>query len=99
MNPAWWGTHLLLLLLSWSGFLCLGLAMVRHQEDVFEEQRSRRFTRTVRSIGWLMLLVAGWLAVHQFGWGKGLAAYSGHTSVAAGLVLYFFVLITRLKQR
>lgn len=99
MEQAWWGSHIVLLLMSWLGFLCLGLAMVRHQEDVFEREMPVSVTRILRSIGWLLLVVAAVMAVQQFGWGKGLAAYSGHTSVAAGLVLYFFVLIARLKQR
>ncbi|NHC61530.1 DUF3325 domain-containing protein [Paenalcaligenes suwonensis] len=99
MEQAWWGSHIALLLMSWLGFLCLGLSMIRHQEDVFERALSTRVTRTLRGMGWLLLSVAAVMAVQQFGWGKGLAAYSGHTSVAAGLVLYFFVLLTRLKQR
>ena len=99
MDQAWWGTHVVLLLTSWLGFLCLGFAMVRHQEDVFERAMPIGVTRTLRSVGWLLLIVAAVVAVQQLGWGKGLAAYSGHTSVAAGLVLYFFVLIERLKRR
>lgn len=99
MEQAWWGSHIVLLLMSWLGFLCLGLSMIRHQEDVFERALPTRVTRTLRGMGWLLLSVAAVMAVQQFGCGKGLAAYSGHTSVAAGLVLYFFVLLTRLKQR
>ncbi|MGG4773105.1 DUF3325 domain-containing protein [Alcaligenaceae bacterium 429] len=99
MSQAWWGTHIAVLLLSWCGFMGLALAMIRHQEDVFDREMAPRFTYTMRVLGWLLLGVAAVVAVQQLGWGKGLAAYSGHTSIAAGLVLYFFVLIARWKRR
>ncbi len=84
VSPLW--AHGLLLGLSWAGFACLALAMERHQRDVFGRLLRTAARRRLRFAGWCLLGAALWRAVAGMGWGFGLAAYSGHTSLAAGLV-------------
>jgi len=87
--------HVLILFLCLGGFACLAMAMVRHQEDVLGHELPPGRTRTLRWVGWLLLLSALWLAVLAMGWAAGLVAYSGHTSAGAGLV---FIALMRLDR-
>lgn len=88
--------HLFLFLLCIGGFACLALAMERHQEDRFGRVLAPGHTRALRIAGWLLLVGALWLAIGAMGTGFGLVAYSGHTSLAAGLV---FVTLIALDRR
>ena len=94
-----WFIHGVVQLLSLTGFMCLALAMIRHQEDLFGKALRPPVTRGLRGAGWLLLLLALWQAVAGMGWGFGLTAYSGHTSVAAGLVYVVLLIDNRIKER
>jgi hypothetical protein len=78
--------HLLPFVLCLAGFGALALAMRRQQRDVF--RRSLRLTTIylLRVFATCALLVALALLVTWQGWGLGLVMFSGHTSLAAGIV-------------
>ncbi|OZI66883.1 DUF3325 domain-containing protein [Bordetella genomosp. 11] len=78
--------HLLVLMCCTAGFTALALATERQQEAVFGRHLPARGTRALRMAGWGVLALALGIVVAGQGWGLGLVSYSGHTSVAAGLV-------------
>ena len=86
-------THLMLFVLSLMGFAALALAMARHQENIFGRLLSSRATHMLRIAGWALLGIALFVAVRSQGWSFGLVSYSGHTSLAAGIV--FIALVVR----
>lgn len=92
-------THLSLFLLCVAAFAALALATDRAQQDVLGRELAPSATRRVRLLGWALLALALWLAVAAMGWGLGLAAYSGHTSAAAGLVFIALVAWNRRRSR
>ena len=83
--------HALLLLLCGAGFACLALAMERHQRDVLGRSLAPASSLRWRLAGWGLLLMALGVAIALRGLGLGLALYSGHTSVAAGVVVLALV--------
>lgn len=89
--------HAILFLLSLAAFSCLALAMERHQRDLLKKVLPPMPTRLLRGTGWALLLCTALLAVMQLGTGFGLASLSGHTSVAAGVVVLAMVSYQRRK--
>lgn len=89
-------SHLLTLLCCLAGFLALALATARQQEAIFGRPLPARETRAYRQAGWAALAVALLIIVACQGWGLGLVSYSGHTSLAAGLV--YLGLIARERR-
>lgn len=85
-------------LLCVASFAVLALSMPRQQDDLFGAPLASRATRAMRFAGWGGLVAALWLLVASQGWGLGLVSYSGHTSVAAGLVYLSLVAYQRRKQ-
>lgn len=79
-------------------FCALALATERHQMALFDRHLSTRAARALRIAGWCGLALALWLAVFQWGWALGLVHYSGHTSVAAGLVHGALIAIERRRH-
>lgn len=94
-----WAGHALVFAVALIGFACLALSMARHQEDIFGDELRAATTRGLRAGGWLLLVAGLGLAVRGQGWSFGLVAYSGHTSVAAWLVLIAMVIFNRLHPR
>ena len=92
-------THLTVLLLSTLGFAALALAMERHQEDLLGRALPANTAHGLRGIGWAALLLALGVIVSAQGWGVGLASFSGHTSLGAGLVFGALVIGTRRKAK
>ncbi|MBP2314330.1 DUF3325 domain-containing protein [Azospirillum soli] len=78
--------HLLPFVLSLAGFTALALAMDRQQRDVIGRSLPRSVTRALRIAGTCALLLALGVLVAWQGWGLGLVIFSGHTSLAAGVV-------------
>jgi hypothetical protein len=78
--------RLFVLLLSVGAFACLAMAMARHQETLLGRALPAAQSRGLRGAGWCGLAIALALAVDVQGWGRGLVAFSGTTSVAAGIV-------------
>jgi hypothetical protein len=79
-------TRLLVLLLCVGAFACLAIAMARHQETLLGRALPVSQSRCLRGAGWCALGIALALSVAGQGWGLGLVAFSGTTSVAAGIV-------------
>ncbi|MEC5397814.1 DUF3325 domain-containing protein [Uliginosibacterium sp. H1] len=88
-------SHLFTFLLSLAGFAALALAMSRHQREVFGKALGAMASRRWRVAGWVCLLLALAFVVAREGWGLGLVLYSGHTSLAAAIVLGALVLRDR----
>jgi len=81
------------------GFAGLAVAMERAQEDVLGRRLGIRLARLSRLAGWAWLgLALLWLVAWQ-GWGLGLVAYSGHTSLAAGVVFCGLIVLSRRRSR
>lgn len=79
-------SHLVALLLCVLSFGALALAMERHQHDVCGRALAGATTRWLRMAGWIGLALALYVLVQAQGWGMALVSFSGHTSLAAGLV-------------
>lgn len=78
--------HLLPFVLCLAGFALLASATHRQQVDLFGRALSRRDTLALRIAGALVLTLAMGLLVDWQGWSLGLTIFSGHTSLAAGIV-------------
>jgi hypothetical protein len=89
--------HLVALTMCIVGFAALALASERPQDDVFGHPLPLRCTQALRLAGWSFLVAAGLFLVRYQGWGMGLVSYSGHTSLAAGVV--FGILVVQLRVR
>lgn len=92
-------THLGIFVLCLAGFAALAMATDRAQGTVLGRELAPAATRRARTLGWLLLAAALWLAVADKGWGLGLVAYSGHTSAAAGAVFLCLVAWGRRHAR
>ncbi|CAM0122585.1 DUF3325 domain-containing protein [Stenotrophomonas geniculata] len=90
--------HVILFVLSLAAFSCLALAMERHQRDVLHRILSAQAVQQLRAVGWALLVFSAVFAMRALGVGSGLAALSGHTSVAAGVVVLAMVAHGRLNR-
>jgi len=89
--------HFLPFLLCLTGFVTLALAMDRPQETVFGYALPRARVTALRIVGaGLLWLALAWLTSRQ-GLGLGLVMFSGHTSLAAGLVFCALVCLERWR--
>lgn len=88
-------THLVALVICLASFLMLACATRRQQRDLFGAALSRSTTIAYRALGVAGLVVALGLLIASQGVGLGLVAFSGHTSLAAGIV--HLALIARVK--
>ena len=79
------------------GFAALALATERQQDELFGQPLAPTTTRALRLVGWSALLLALHFIVHAQGWDMGLVSYSGHTSLAAGVVLGGLITYGRLR--
>jgi len=90
-------SHTLPFLLCLAGFIALALAMDRAQETVFGRALPRTPIPALRALGTLLLWLALWVLVAWQDWGLGLVMFSGHTSLAAGVVFCSLVVIERWR--
>ncbi len=88
--------HLLPILLCMAGFAVLACAVGRQQDRLFGAALPVWVTKGLRLLGACSLLSALVVVVAQQGWGFGLVMYSGHTSLAAGIV---YCVLLRLSHR
>lgn len=79
-------THLLALALCLSGFAALALAMPRQQREIVGRLLPPGARYALRGTGAAALVLALGLLVGRQGLGLGLVMFSGHTSLAAGIV-------------
>ncbi|ANN79520.1 DUF3325 domain-containing protein [Bordetella flabilis] len=84
--------HLLTLCICILAFAALALAMTRHQEAIFRRELQAPIAHALRGAGWCGLALGLAIIVAGRGWALGLVAYSGHTSLAAGLVYVALVI-------
>lgn len=80
-------SHLFAFVSGLAGFAALGCAMHRQQRDLFGKALPPAATRPLRVAGSVALAAALGILVAQYGWGLGLVMFSGHTSLAAGVVV------------
>lgn len=92
-------SHLNILLLSILAFVCLALAMERHQEDLFGRQLNPGATKTLRVAGWVLLCTSLAVAVREPLWSIGLVAWFGCLSAGAGAVFGALVLVAQKPRR
>jgi hypothetical protein len=92
-------THLLALALCLTGFIALMLATRRQQRDLIGRSLPRASTLVLRLVGAGALVLALGLLVAWQGWGLGLVTFSGHTSLAAGLVYAVLVGVAGKQAR
>ncbi|MGQ9366417.1 DUF3325 domain-containing protein [Azospirillum sp. ST 5-10] len=79
-------SHLPPFVLCLVGFAALASAMDRQQHDLFGRPLPASTTRALRAAGACALALALTLLAAWQGWGLGLVMFSGHTSLAAGIV-------------
>jgi peptidoglycan/LPS O-acetylase OafA/YrhL len=91
-------SHLLALVLCLIGFGALACAMKRQQRDLFGKALGPARIRMLRLAGSAALLGALAVLVAQFGWGLGLVMFSGHTSLAAGVVVCVLIGYARTQD-
>lgn len=92
-------THLPPLFCCLVGFAALALAMPRPRELVWRKHVPAGTIGCLRMAGTAMLLLALGLLVGRHGWGLGLVAYGGHTSLAAGIVFWALIAHERMRAR
>lgn len=90
-------THFIALLLCVAAFGALALAMERHQHDICGRALAASTTRRLRLAGWIGLGLALYVLVQAQGWGMALVSFSGHTSLAAGLVCAAMIVHARRR--
>ena len=83
--------HLLAGVLCLGGFTALAFATRRQQRDLIGRSLRRGLTLLLRLMGACALLLACGLLVDWQGWGLGLVMFSGHTSIAAGIIYLILV--------
>ena len=88
--------HFLAGALCLAGFTALAFAMRRQQRDIIGRSLPLATTYLLRAIGAGVLMLALGILVAWQGWGLGLVMFSGHTSIAAGIV--YGVLIAYMRQ-
>jgi hypothetical protein len=78
--------HLLAFVLCLAGFAALALAVRRQQREIIGRWLRPTTAHALRAAGVCALLLALGLLVASAGWGLGLVMFSGHTTLAAGVV-------------
>ena len=89
--------HLAVLLLSLPAFGAPALATDRHQKIAFGRRLTSGMIRGLRLSGWSALVLVLFVAVREQGWALGLVSYSGHTSLAAGIIFWALIANERRK--
>lgn len=90
-------SHLLALMLSLAGFAALASATSRQQRDLFGKVLQPGRTRLIRLAAAVALVGALGALVAQHGWGLGLVMFSGHTSLAAGIIVCGLIGYARMQ--
>lgn len=92
-------SHVLAFAMCLTGFAALAFSMRRQQRDIIGGSLRQTTTYLLRCIGTAALLLALGILVAERGWGLGLVAFSGHTSIAAGIVLSMLIAYPRIRGR
>jgi hypothetical protein len=78
--------HLAAFVLCVAGFTALAFGVRRQQRDKLGGSLPPAVTYGLRAVGAGALLAALGTLIAGFGWSLGLVMFSGHTSIAAGIV-------------
>lgn len=92
-------THLAAIVLCLAGFTALAFATRRQQRDIVGRALRATTTYVLRGAGACALLFALGTLVAKYGWSLGLVMFSGHTSLAAGLVYCALIRFVRTQAR
>jgi hypothetical protein len=92
-------THALALALCLTGFVALALAVRRQQHEIIGRSLRRAAVRGLRVAGAAALLMALVVLVVRYGWSLGLVMFSGHTTLAAGVVYGALIGYARIVVR
>jgi len=79
-----------------AAFACLALSMTRHQSEVFARPLPLLQGYLLRVAGFLLIAASLLAAIGAFGGGLGIVAWTGHMTVAAGVI---FLGLTWRRQR
>lgn len=91
--------HLLAFVLCLTGFTALAFATRRRQRDIIGKPLPSTTNYVLRGAGTCALLLAlGALAARE-GWSLGLVMFSGHTTLAAGLVYCALIGLVKARAR
>jgi len=91
--------HVATLALCLAGFAALAFATRRQQREFLGGPLQPAATYVLRAIGTCALLIALGILVVWQGWGLGLVMFSGHTSLAAGIVFCTLIGYARREAR
>lgn len=87
--------HCVAFFICLAGFFLLALSQYRHQSNMFKRELPLRTIRCMRWLAAVFLLMALGLCLAGLGADLGWVAYSGHTSLAAAVVLLALYLHSR----
>jgi hypothetical protein len=91
--------HLLSFALCLAGFLAIAFSTYRQQRDIIGRQLKRERQYLLRIGGTCALLLVLGLLIAWFGFSLGLVMFSGHTSLAAGIVYVALLGYSRTRPR
>ena len=91
--------HPLSFALCLAGFFGLAFATYRQQRDIIGRQLKLETKYILRVAGTCALLLALGLLVKSYGFSLGLVMFSGHTSLAAGIVYVALLGYSRMYPR
>ncbi len=91
-------SHFVAFMLSLAGFAALASATNRQQRDLFGKALRPATTRLLRLAATAALVGALSVLVVQHGWGLGLVMFSGHTSLAAGVIVCGLIGYARTRE-
>jgi hypothetical protein len=91
-------SHLPPFVLCLAGFTALALSTRRQQRDLLGGSLRPATTYVFRGLGACALLSALGVLVNWHGWSLGLVMFSGHTSMASGIVYCTLIAYARMQQ-
>lgn len=91
--------HCAALVLCVAGFAALAFGVRRQQRDILGGSLPTAVTHGLRAVGAGALLGALGALIAGYGWSLGLVMFSGHTSIAAGIVFCGLIGYLRTSPR
>lgn len=86
-----------ILLIAYSSFACLALAMPRHYQLVFKKPVTAYWQLSFRLAGWMLCLLSLWLCLSQaISWSIGLVEWLGCLTGAAVIFIFLLPYLPRM---
>lgn len=76
------------MLLAYTGFTCLCLAMNRHHQQVWRRAPALGISRILRAAGWTLIALSLFACMRRESWTLGLVAWTGALSAAAAALIF-----------